>query len=478
MNLHANIQEQVKNDINACQAYSICLDESTDVTSSARLAIIARYSKGHEIHEELIKLATVPMTTTGADICQTVVTELRNAGVDLKKIVSVTTDGAPSMTGKDAGFVTLFTKHVGHPLLAFHCIVHQQALTGLKELEDIMKCVTKTVNFITARALNKRKFEQLLNEVQSSYSGLLMYNNVRWLSRGQVLERFVDCLDEIRTFMDDNKQNCSELTNVDWLIRLMFFTDFSSHLNELNTKLQGFGKSIDQAFDILKAFEKKLKIYKRDIEKEELKYFQKLKKFYDDLEIHETTGKESQKRLFLEIINTTAEQFSLRFEQFRKFEDTFKFIKYPDTVDFETLDLTMFSWMGLDDFEMQLVEFQSSAIWKQKFIDLRIRLELIEGERLNGSLEPQILAENEILQVWNDLPQTFNSLTKVATSILTIFSSTYSCESLFSTMNYIKSDARNRLTDDLSAACVTLKNTRYTPDTKLLSSTSQQQKSH
>lgn len=45
MNLHANIQEQVKNDINACQAYSICLDESTDVTSSARLAIIARYSK-------------------------------------------------------------------------------------------------------------------------------------------------------------------------------------------------------------------------------------------------------------------------------------------------------------------------------------------------------------------------------------------------------------------------------------------------
>ncbi|KAI8788966.1 SCAN domain-containing protein 3 [Biomphalaria glabrata] len=181
--LHVNIQEQVKKDINACQAYSIYFDESTDVTSSARLAIIAKYSKGNEIHEELIKLATLPTTTTGADICQTVVSELRNAGVDLKKkIVSVTTDGAPGMTGKDAGFVTLFTGHVGHPLITFHCIVHQQALcskNGLKELENIMKCVTKTVNFITARALNKRKIEQLLNEVQSSYSGLLMYNNVR-----------------------------------------------------------------------------------------------------------------------------------------------------------------------------------------------------------------------------------------------------------------------------------------------------------
>ncbi|KAI8781369.1 zinc finger BED domain-containing protein 5 [Biomphalaria glabrata] len=56
MKLHVNIQEQVKKDINACQAYSICLDESNDVTSSARLAIIAKYSKGKEIHEELTLL--------------------------------------------------------------------------------------------------------------------------------------------------------------------------------------------------------------------------------------------------------------------------------------------------------------------------------------------------------------------------------------------------------------------------------------
>jgi hypothetical protein len=183
-------------------------------------------------------------------------------------------------------------------------------------------------------------------------------------------------------------------------------------------------------------------------------------------------------RLFFEIIDATLEQFSSRFEQFKKFEDTAKFIKYPDTIDFENLDLAMFSWMELHDFEMQLVELQSSAIWKQKFVDLRVRLEIIERERLNGSLEPQISAENEVLTVWNDLPGTFNSLIKVTRAILSIFSSTYSCESLFSTMNYIKSNTRNCLTDDLSAACVCLKNIKYTPDIKMLSSTTQQQKSH
>ena len=340
-----------------------------------------------------------------------------------------------------------------------------------------MKIVTKIVNFLTARALNKRKFELLLNEVQSVYSGLLMYNSVRWLSRGRVLERFVECLDEIRMFMNDNKQKYSELTDVDWLSRLMFFTDFTFHLNELNTKLQGFGKTVDEAFDIITAFEKKLKIFKRDLEKREFQYFQRIKKFYTEIEIHETVVKEAQILLFLQTIDATLEQFSVRFVQFRKFEDTTKFMKYPDTVDFENLDLTMFEWMELQDFEMQLVELQSSSIWKQKFVDLRVRLEMIERDRCNG-LKPQLSAENEVLSVWNDLPETFNSLKKVAVAILSIFSSSYSCESLFSTMNFIKSDIRNSLTDDLSAACVALKNTKYSPDIKLLSSAIQQQKSH
>ena len=70
------------------------------MTSSARLAIVARYHKDNEMHEETIKLSTLSTTTTGADLCETVVTELRNAGVDITKIVAVTTDGAPSVTRK------------------------------------------------------------------------------------------------------------------------------------------------------------------------------------------------------------------------------------------------------------------------------------------------------------------------------------------------------------------------------------------
>jgi hypothetical protein len=49
-----------------------------------------------------------------------------------------------------------------------------------------------------------------------------MYNNVRWLSRGSVLQRFVECLDEINMFLMNEKLSFQELYDVVWIHRLMF----------------------------------------------------------------------------------------------------------------------------------------------------------------------------------------------------------------------------------------------------------------
>lgn len=89
------------------------------------------------------------------------------------------------MIGKDRGFVNLFSKKIGHPLISFHCIIHQEALCakdGLVQYKNILKLVTKIVNFINARAfgaLNKRQFSLLLENVNSIHKGLVMYSNVR-----------------------------------------------------------------------------------------------------------------------------------------------------------------------------------------------------------------------------------------------------------------------------------------------------------
>lgn len=80
---------------------------------------------------------------------------------------------------------------------------------------------------ITARGLNKIKFENLLKEVNSVYRGLVMFNNVRWLSRGNVLQRFIECFDEIKMFLDEQNQIHEELSDLEWIARLMFFADFT-----------------------------------------------------------------------------------------------------------------------------------------------------------------------------------------------------------------------------------------------------------
>ena len=91
--------------------------------------------------------------------------------------MSVTSNGAPNMTGEKAGFVSLFTKEVGHAVIGFHCIIHEEVLcakAGLKKLQEVMQTVTKVVNCICTRALHKRQFQVLLNEVESVYKALKM----------------------------------------------------------------------------------------------------------------------------------------------------------------------------------------------------------------------------------------------------------------------------------------------------------------
>ncbi|GFW37407.1 general transcription factor II-I repeat domain-containing protein 2B [Trichonephila clavipes] len=126
------------------------------------------------------------------------------------------------MVGKN-GLISLFKTDVGHSILEYHCIIHQQALcakSGSGFLDNVITLVTKIVNLISSQALNKRKFDALLNEVNSVYNGLIMYNNVCWLSRGNVLQRFVDCLEEIRLFLQNESkiEQCPQLMDIMWLL--------------------------------------------------------------------------------------------------------------------------------------------------------------------------------------------------------------------------------------------------------------------
>ncbi|GFS94206.1 general transcription factor II-I repeat domain-containing protein 2A [Trichonephila clavipes] len=198
---------------------------------------------------------------------------------------------------KKNGLISLFKTDVGHSILECHCIIHQQALcakSGLTSLGNVITLVTKIVNLISSQALNKRKFDALLDKVNSVHNGLIMYNNVRWLSLGNVLQRFVDCLEEIRLFLQNESkiEQYPQLMDIMWFLKLMLFTDICQHFNELNIKLQGPNKTVIVMMDLIRAFEAKRYVFRNDIITKNYKYFRNLKKNIKDLDAQEKRNEE------------------------------------------------------------------------------------------------------------------------------------------------------------------------------------------
>lgn len=127
--------------------------------------------------------------------------------INLKKLVSVTTDGALSMVEKENGLIALLRKDPEIPaFFSYHCILHQEQLCSkLKcgELKMTMDTVTRTVSFILAHPLKNRQFCSLVEEFESAYPDLAMHAEVRWLSRGNVLDRFMELLPVVRIFLKE-----------------------------------------------------------------------------------------------------------------------------------------------------------------------------------------------------------------------------------------------------------------------------------
>lgn len=68
------------------------------------------------------------------------------------------------------------------------------------DLNEVLTEAVQIINFIKRNALNSRLFLILCEEMGSEHSHLLMHAEVRWLSRGRVLNRFVELRKKLNYF--------------------------------------------------------------------------------------------------------------------------------------------------------------------------------------------------------------------------------------------------------------------------------------
>lgn len=103
-----------------------------------------------------------------------------------------------------------------------------------------MKVVIKVVNFLCARALNHRKFTELLLDLDFKYGDVIYFTQVRWLSAGKMLKQVYDLYKEIITFLRSRNepQLAVHFENTAWVCDLYILVHMAQHLNELNIKFK------------------------------------------------------------------------------------------------------------------------------------------------------------------------------------------------------------------------------------------------
>lgn len=174
-------------------------------------------------------------------------------------------------------------------------------------IQDVMSVVVKTVNFIKSRGLNHRQFQEFLKETNAEYGDITYFCDVRWLSRGKMLKRAFDLRNEIAAFIQSKDKAVRHFTDEAWLSDLGFLTDITSHLNDLNKKLQGKDNLSHELFDALKAFEVKLDLWINQLKQNVTTHFP-----------HLSSCRISNMHKYITALQDLKTQFDSRFTDFRK----------------------------------------------------------------------------------------------------------------------------------------------------------------
>ena len=177
--------------------------------------------------------------TTGEDIFECVKKSISTMNLSWKNMVSATTDGCPSLTGKNVGLLKRISDHVAEvdctrELLFLHCIIHQEVLCKkVMNMKHVVNPIIKMVNFIRARGLNHRQFTSLLEDSNSDHSGVPYHTPVRWLSLGKVLRRVWDLKTQIQQFLEmkGKHKDFPQFKQTEWLTDFAFAIDIFEHMD-------------------------------------------------------------------------------------------------------------------------------------------------------------------------------------------------------------------------------------------------------
>lgn len=447
--LATDVFETLLDKLKKAEVMSLAVDESTDGSDVAELCLYVRFFDGECFREDLLGLIPLEGQTTGQIIFEKIVSFFNENGLDLQRVNMLATDGAPSMTGRAQGLSARLAA-LAPQMKPLHCLIHQAVLCAKLsgELKGTMDNIMSMINFIRATSsLQHRLFRKLLSDMSAEHSDLLVHNDIRWLSKGNALKRVCELRHEIIAFLRGCHHKkaapfLAQMQDDEFMADVCFLSDIFQHLNGLNLQLQGRDKTVCDLVDRLNGFKRKLELFSIDLTPTKMLHFPTLRAL-----INSSSAQISP--AMTAFIDKLIDNFAARFDNFNIPAEVMRFTKDPFSVDaggeFAAEAKQVLPSLDEGSLQLELIDIQASS-------DLKHDLRSLACE-----------------QFWVKLNQVqFPNTRRLAFFLLTMFGTTYTCESSFSHMNAIKTNTRASLTSAHLHQCLRIALTPYEPNFAVL----------
>ena len=254
--------------------FSLQIDESTLSGNEALLLAYVRFIHEEIMVEEMLFARPLVTDTKGESIYKVVENLFQEKEIPMNNIIACATDGAPAMVGRHRGFISYLKKAVPE-VFAIHCVVHREYLVAKHlsgRLHNSLHIVITVINKIKASALKERTFRQLCHKNETEFERLLLYTEVRWLSKGKCLSRFYSLLDTILEFLEEENPQLMQLVSAA-KSDVAYLTDIFDKFNAMNLQLQGNVVTLVECKTVVSSFIGKLTLFKQNIGRREFYQF-------------------------------------------------------------------------------------------------------------------------------------------------------------------------------------------------------------
>ncbi|KAG8235115.1 hypothetical protein J437_LFUL014378 [Ladona fulva] len=369
--------------------------------------------------EDLLAVIPISDGTQAKDIYQAFKNYVSDSCFPLQKLVSITTDGSPSMIDSESGFISFCKKDADFPnFFSYHCIIQQHALfTDVIHFDHIIKIFMNVVKSLHFSTLQNRLFKTLLDECEEDFSMMMLYSGVRLLEKGKVLQEFYDLLPDIMKYLDSKDEHCDELSDPLWQLNLAFLADVSAKICNLNFELQEKGKSLSQMIGSVNAFKSKLNLWIAQIKRNVFSHFPCIEKM-----MQSNSGFDLS--IYCKDLEEIKKSFEVRFADFNSIQSTATFLLNP----FVETDISEMS-----------------------------------AQVANSNL--QLKARSSERDFWNMVEkEKYPLLKETFQRINACFGSTYMCESGFSTLELLNCRSAFNMNDTQIQNCMRLAISPYIPE--------------